>query len=514
VNALDKDHFHQLFTSIRIKDNESATSYLRRFAYAKTEAEGDNNVYSEQQLVSFVLSGLSSAKNMKYETAIQLYNLEKENGKTFTLEAIEKKFFAINEKIARDQALTRLALGSAARSRYDYEPKRGIGKGYGSGRGHGRSSSSTQCTSYHNRKPEHANAAASSSTSRPIVCYNCSEPGHITPKCNKPRQAKDPLTRATARGNAARSSSKSSDSDNNTNPAIACSARAFQLEHAVSARRIIEYYVHEGRQRPVPPGIPILDISYDGSELLNTQCYVSITVPFDHNHFNPMLENHIVNNRIPLEYLGRLDPLSDGVWIMVHDYPLGDQDRTFAAIVDPEQQHDRILTEGITPLLENHFAFFPDDLPNCFTRWYNLIQACIQRRIINISEDLPVTVTSRNMTISVTFYPLAHERPILVREGDSIYIVPEQNSPGNVIETKDEENTFMEEAFSAMTNTSASALAVRRSDPSIAEIGDPCNLNNYLPDSGATQHMTSHSADLTNVVEGQIWALRWPMATL
>jgi hypothetical protein len=29
VNALDKDYFHQLFTSIRIKDNESATSYLR-----------------------------------------------------------------------------------------------------------------------------------------------------------------------------------------------------------------------------------------------------------------------------------------------------------------------------------------------------------------------------------------------------------------------------------------------------------------------------------------------------
>jgi hypothetical protein len=157
---------------------------------------------------------------------------------------------------------------------------------------------------------------------------------------------------------------------------------------------------------------------------------------------------------------------------MVHDYPLGDQDRSFAAIIYPEQQQDRILTEGIIPLLENRFAFFPDDLPNCFTRWYNVVQAYIQRRIINIPDDLPVTVTSRNMTISITFYPSVHEHPILVREGDSIYIVPEHNLPGNVITTEDEENTFMEEAFSAVVNTSASALAVRRSDPSISEIGD------------------------------------------
>jgi hypothetical protein len=57
-------------------------------------------LYSKQQLVAFVLSGLSNTKNMKYETAIQLYNLELENGKTFTLEGIEKKFFSIDEKIA------------------------------------------------------------------------------------------------------------------------------------------------------------------------------------------------------------------------------------------------------------------------------------------------------------------------------------------------------------------------------------------------------------------------------
>jgi hypothetical protein len=40
-------------------------------------------------------------------------------------------------------------------------------------------------------------------------------------------------------------------------------------------------------------------------------------------------------------------------------------------------------------------------------------------------------------------------------------------------------------------------------DPMLDEIGDPSNLNNYLPDSGATQHMTPRQADLYDAVEGQ-----------
>jgi hypothetical protein len=40
-------------------------------------------------------------------------------------------------------------------------------------------------------------------------------------------------------------------------------------------------------------------------------------------------------------------------------------------------------------------------------------------------------------------------------------------------------------------------------DPSLDEIGDPANLNNYLPDSGATQHMTPRREDLYDAVEGQ-----------
>jgi len=53
------------------------------------------------------------------------------------------------------------------------------------------------------------------------------------------------------------------------------------------------------------------------------------------------------------------------------------------------------------------------------------------------------------------------------------------------------------------TTGTASTFAVRKKDPSLAEIGEPCDLGNYLPDSGATQHMTPRRADLFDVVEGQ-----------
>jgi hypothetical protein len=235
INALYKDHFHHLFTSIRIRDSESATSYLRRFTYAKTEAEGAGNVYTTPELVAFILSGLSNTKNMKYETAIQLYNLEMDNRKTFTLEEIKTKFFSIDKKIARDQALTRLAIGSAAR-------------------GHLQSKCGTEPRSNHRRKHnnrsvtnrtrnEHANSASHSTVSA-VTCYNCGETGHYASNCTKKKQQQASRPGNAARGNVARGtvpSNKSTDS-----PAIVCAARALHLAHAMSARRIIEYCVDGG----------------------------------------------------------------------------------------------------------------------------------------------------------------------------------------------------------------------------------------------------------------------------
>jgi len=114
INSEDTHHFHHLFTNLRIKDNESATNFFRRFTFAKTEAEAAGNSYTEQQLVSFALAGMNNTSNSKYDIALQLYRLEREQDPTkFSLEHLEKKFFTMDEQTARDNALTRIALGHA-----------------------------------------------------------------------------------------------------------------------------------------------------------------------------------------------------------------------------------------------------------------------------------------------------------------------------------------------------------------------------------------------------------------
>jgi transposase InsO family protein len=470
------------------------------------EAEGADNIYSEEQLVSFALSGLSSTKNLKYETAIQLYNLECDNGKHFTLENIGKKFFSIDEKIAREQALTRSALGSVASSQYDHDPKRGNGRGYGARRfGSGCGYTRDQRSFNNTKKPQQAHLASHSNpTTRSITCYNCSEQGHIAPNCPKPKQTRNnpPRPPTMARGNAAHGSSNSNGSDKNNNPAIVCAARAFKVEQAFSARRVIEFNMDGRSRRPVPPIIPILEVSHDGSELLNFFRYVSLTFRVDESIFNPTLEGRISSGIIPIEYTGNFNPTDDNFWMMVHDHPLGDQDRTFAAILYPEQDAERIMSDGIIPLLENRFELSPNTLPGCFQLWANMIKAYAYRRLLSQMDvnHLPVSITSRNMTISITFYPVEHERPALVRHGNDTYIIPARNLPGNLIEDDD---MSLDQAFAVKPIPSDLSLAIRRADPPISEIGDPCNLNNYLPDSGATQHMTPRSADLINVVEGQ-----------
>ena len=54
------------------------------------------------------------SENPKYDTAVQLYNLERDGGKNYSLKDIEKKFFAIDEKTSREAAKTRIAQGNVA----------------------------------------------------------------------------------------------------------------------------------------------------------------------------------------------------------------------------------------------------------------------------------------------------------------------------------------------------------------------------------------------------------------
>jgi hypothetical protein len=75
------------------------------------------------------------------------------------------------------------------------------------------------------------------------------------------------------------------------------------------------------------------------------------------------------------------------------------------------------------------------------------------------------------------------------------HVQKSDNSTSSIVE--------MEEALPAIATNYAQANAVCKKDPSTDTIGDPCDLENFLPDSGATQHMTPRRADLFNVVEGQ-----------
>jgi transposase InsO family protein len=102
--------------------------------------------------------------------------------------------------------------------------------------------------------------------------------------------------------------------------------------------------------------------------------------------------------------------------------------------------------------------------------------------------------------------------------GEQVYIVPETALPGLQVEPwpadldvsdneSEEQKTDAHSRESARmaiaTTATASTFAVRKKDPSLEEIGGPCDLGNFLPDSGATQHMTPCRADLFDVVEGQ-----------
>jgi hypothetical protein len=70
ITADDTHHFHHIFMSKRIKENESATSYFRPFTFGHTEAEGAGNSYTGEALVNFALAGLTTSKNPRYNTAI------------------------------------------------------------------------------------------------------------------------------------------------------------------------------------------------------------------------------------------------------------------------------------------------------------------------------------------------------------------------------------------------------------------------------------------------------------
>jgi hypothetical protein len=464
TTADDTHHFHHLFTSLRIKENESATNFFRRFTFARTEAEGVGNTYQEASLVNFVLAGLAMSKNPKYDTAVQLYNLERDGGKTYTLEDVEKKIFAIDEKISRENASCRIAQGNMAmgqRGDSRHRTRRGIGNPRRNG----------------HRKPESANAATDSST-RFIntTCFACGKKGHTASYCPEKKKESKSISnsRKQAEGHVAIGTSDSPSSE------LVCLARDVMIP-----------YVRPPRSGPAP----VITMDLYAREMLDTNIFVSLAIRVDEFTICWERKRALERGQLPSLYEGDLEPMEDGnpLWVLLHNRPFNDLEPRVARIIYPDHRARTIFTEGIIPVLQRSFNVTPHQFPRCYRYWHSLVRAYIERRLENVEQglQLPVTVGVRNRTIALTFYPTGNHPPALISMGHMQYI----------IHPTDPDEEF-ERAFAAISQI-AGAHVVRKRDPTIEESGNPADLNNYLPDSGATQHMTPRLADLVDAVEGQ-----------
>jgi hypothetical protein len=438
--------------------------FFRRFTCARTEAESVGNIYTEQSLVNFSLAGLGTSKNAKYDTAIQLYNLERDSRKTYTLEDIEKKFFAIDEKVSREAAKAQIAQGNMAHGqRRDRTHRNRNDRGNRQPRRNG-----------HNKTAD-ANAATDTNKHANLTCYNRGKKGHIVPDCPEKKNGKFGSNSRTAQGNAAHATT-----DNTAHsPELVCFAHHVDL-------LIVRLPCRVGPA-------PAVTVDFYARQFCRTDVFVSLAVQVDETTLSWERERAFQWGHLPEFYAGDLEQLQEPLWTLLHNHPFSDLDPQSARITRSDHHARSVFLEGIIPGLARGYNIKPSYLLLCYRYWHSLVKTYLEYRLENIEQglNLPVTVSYRHKTIFLTFYPVTHYTPEIITRNRMEHIVHPDDS--------DEE---WEQAFVAISKAET-ANAVRKKDPSIAEIGDPCNLNNYLPDSGATQHMTPHLADLVDAVKGQ-----------
>jgi hypothetical protein len=88
-------------------------------------------------------------------------------------------------------------------------------------------------------------------------------------------------------------------------------AKVIQMEHAFTARCILDYNESPDLPWPRPAPIPVIDMDYTGEELLNTRQYVMLGLPINRAEFNEFLEDDIRDGIVPMDYLGTRNPIDD-----------------------------------------------------------------------------------------------------------------------------------------------------------------------------------------------------------
>ena len=92
LSTSQKNQYNNNFTSISMNQNETATSFLRRFTITKRLAEEAGFRYSESRLVDMCLAALSKSPTPKYALMAEIYINDRERGKRISFATIEEKF--------------------------------------------------------------------------------------------------------------------------------------------------------------------------------------------------------------------------------------------------------------------------------------------------------------------------------------------------------------------------------------------------------------------------------------
>jgi hypothetical protein len=265
--------------------------------------------------------------------------LERDGSKVYSLEDIEKKFFAIDEKTGRETASVRIAQGNVAMGQ----------------RGDRTNHNTPYPRRNSHRKPERYNAATDSNRYANVTCYNCGKKGHIVPNCPDKKNGKSTAgNNKPAQGNIAHSTMNPAANS----PELVCLARHVEIPR-----------IRPPRSGPAA-GI-IMD--FEARELGNTQAFVSLIVRVDESVFSWERERSFNWGRSPELYTGDLVPTEEPIWVMLHNRPLHDLEPQCARITYPDHRARIVFTDGIIPGLKRGFDIEPYKFSKCYRFWNSLV---------------------------------------------------------------------------------------------------------------------------------------------